>query len=189
MEKSINKAIKRANVVKPVEDKINEELVLQRAKLERQVEEEALKLTQLELDSLKRREAKINLKRSKDTKVAEYIAKNNKMIRGQFLTYTIQGLKEMQLTYKIDEGNVVKRHVMHGDILELPFGYIKHLNTHGTIQREEGHGLDLTDVDGNKMRVNVEDNEQRYSFRILDVLSREEMLELEPSTIVRANLV
>jgi hypothetical protein len=129
------------------------------------------------------------IKKSKTTRVAEFMAKNNKMIRGQFLTYGLKGKKEMQLTYKIDEGNVYKKYVKHGDILELPYGYIKYLNEHGSIKKVKNTRLKLQDEDGNNRAVTVDDNEPRYFFRVLDILSSEEMAELDPSTVVGANFL
>jgi len=120
--------------------------------------------------------------------VAKHRAKHNRMIRGQFLTYGVKGLKDMQLTYKIAEGNVHKKHVKHGDIIELPFGYIKYLNSHGSVKRTRNSGMSLEDSSGARIAVREEDNELRYSFRILDVLSSEELAELEPDTIIKAGV-
>jgi hypothetical protein len=125
-------------------------------------------------------------KQLKQEIVAKFVAKNNKMIRGQFLTYGLKGVREMDLTWKIDSGNVHKKHVKHGDIIHIPFGYAKYLNEHGSIKKAVNTGMKLRDSSGFNMDVNAEDNEVRYVFRPLDVLSSEELAELDPSTIVKA---
>ena len=129
------------------------------------------------------------IKKSKRTKVAEFKAKNSKMIRGQFLTFGMKGHKEMQLTYNLHDSNVRKKTVKHGDILELPFGYIKYLNQHGSIKKTKQTQLKMQNSEGNFRKVSVEDNEPRYFFRVLDILSASEMAELDPSTIVKASLI
>lgn len=120
-----------------------------------------------------------NKAKSKDTIISEFKAKDGKMIRGQFLTYGMKGEKEIHLIYKMKEGHIKKKFVKHGDILELPFGYVKYLNTHGKTKRE-GAAMALLDEDGNPRKYREEDDEQHYYFRVLDPLSAEELSELEP---------
>ena len=78
-------------------------------------------------------EKKINkavIKKSSEAIVREAKAKAARMIRGQIQIYDQTGVKELPLTYNLDSGQVVKKLARHNDILELPFGYIKYLNTH-----------------------------------------------------------
>jgi len=122
------------------------------------------------------------------SKVAKFRAKNHRMLRCQFITYGIKGKKEMDLCWKIKEGNVTKRLVKHNDILELPYGYVKYLNEHGSIKKQAVTGLRLEDADGNPIFAREEDNERRYSVRVLDILSPEEAADLDPSLITRVRI-
>lgn len=119
--------------------------------------------------------------KKKETIIAEYKAKRARMIRGQFQTFGIKGAKEIKLTY-IENGRKFQKLAKHGDIFEIPFGYVKYLNEHGQIRRAKKTGLKYMDSDGNVKPVRDEDNEQRYFFRILSILSPEDMAELDPST-------
>jgi len=127
------------------------------------------------------------IKKSRETILAEFNARDRKMVRGQFLTYGLRGQKEMMLTWRLSGGDVHKKLVKHGDILELPYGYVKYLNEHGSIKKSRYTGLKLTDSDGKPKSVKVEDEEMRYHFRVLDFLSNAEMEELEPTNITKAS--
>lgn len=132
---------------------------------------------------------KMSTKRERETIIAAHDAKNRKMIRGQIRTFGIKGEKEIVLTWKIEEGNVNKKVVRDGDIISLPFGYIKYLNNHGYIKREVAKDMMHIDKESFKnIPIKIEDNEQRYSFRVLDVLTAEELEELEPSILVKARV-
>jgi hypothetical protein len=119
-------------------------------------------------------------------KVAKYIAHNGRPITGQFFIYGMRGKREMSLQWKLDAGDWRVLPVVHGQTITIPFGYAKYLNEHGRIKRTTSTGLHLTDRDGNKMPIKAEDDERRYEFRPTQVLSAEDMQELDSSGIVRA---
>ena len=128
-------------------------------------------------------------KREREAFVARHVAKENKMIRGQFNTYGIKGSKEATLTYRMPNENIKSQKVYDGDILSLPYGYVKYLNRHGSIKREVAAGMmHLGDGDFNHVPIRVEDDEKRYSFRVLDVVSAKDLEELEPKVLLRARI-
>lgn len=129
------------------------------------------------------------IKKSKESLIAEYKVKNKRMIKGQIITQGISGQKEITLTYRLFEGDVVTKTVHDRQILELPYGYVKYLNQHGSIKKEKRTPLRLMDQDGNPISVSTQDSEIRYYFKILDFLTDEEMAELDPTTIVKATPV
>lgn len=131
----------------------------------------------------------ITIKKSKAAIVREHVEKNNKMIRCQLQMYGVKGLKELPLTYTVSGNKIFKKVVKNNEIVELPFGYIKYLNEHGKVRVEKNTALVLQDENGNPKKVAEEDAEQRYSFKILDVLSSSEFEELDPTIIRRARLV
>jgi len=128
------------------------------------------------------------IKKTKDAIVREYEEKNNRMIRCQVKMYGVKGFKELPLTYTISPGKIFKKTVKNGEILELPFGYIKYLNEHGKVRVEKQTALTLQDADGNPKKVLEEDAQQRYSLKILDVLSSSDFEELDPTIIRKARL-
>jgi len=128
------------------------------------------------------------IKKSKEAIVREGKEKNSRMIRCQLKMYGVKGLKDLQLTYLQDSGVMLKKLAQNNQILELPFGYIKYLNEHGKVRVERRTAMRLLDDEGNPKRVITEDAEQRYSLKILDVLSSADFEELDPTIILKSRL-
>lgn len=126
-----------------------------------------------------KKKAAPNIKKSNDTIVREAIQKDGKLVKVQCITFGMKGVKELPLTYKVKEGHIEKKLVRHGDVLELPYGYIRYLNTHNKIKKGKAKTMVLEDSEGNPKQFLEEEEEQRYLFRVLDPLPPEELSDLE----------
>ena len=111
-----------------------------------------------------------------------YKKKHSRMVRCQFNTENIRGEKKVQLTYSLFGDNTVHKITVYDkQELSLPYGYIKLLNTNNAIRKTEIGKMDLSDGSGKTKAYAIEDDEVRYSVRVLEPMSPEELAELEPA--------
>lgn len=131
------------------------------------------------------------IKRSKEAIKKEYIQKAQKMIRGRIMFYHMRGIKEKDLVWRdlTKPHQIHTKKVRHMDIIEIPFHYAVDLNKSGLLKRNKHVPMRLEDSDGNPRHVQVNDDEQIYYFRPMDLLSNEELAELEPNTIKSAQFL
>ena len=111
-----------------------------------------------------------------------YKKKNSRMIRCQFNTENIRGEKKVQLTYSLfGDKRVHKITAYDKQELSLPYGYIVLLNTNNSIKKKEVGKMKLNDNSGSAKAYSVEDDEVRYSVRVLEPMTPAELAELEPA--------